>query len=165
MNGVEVLLALMNDRIVFWNFLHKLGGYYLIPHELLHVLAYRLIGKPCSYRWGDHCVRSLAPKTKREKLFVLLFPFGVCWVLGIFFGFLWIISAFFIDIPPERYLIDGPTWHFIFPIIATLFVIYSGAAHQDLIDAYGWLFKYKVEYDSPESHQQAEEEQAHRHQP
>ena len=27
-------------------FLYKLEGHYLIPHELLHVLAYRIIGKP-----------------------------------------------------------------------------------------------------------------------
>jgi len=65
--------------------LHKLGGYYLIPHELLHVLAYRLIDKPCQYRWGDHQVVSSAPKTRSERLFVLLLPITICWVLGLSF--------------------------------------------------------------------------------
>jgi hypothetical protein len=104
----------MQERSTFRNFLHKLGGYYLIPHELLHVLAYRIIGKPCRYEWGDYRVRSLKPKTRPEKLFVLLFPFVACWVLGLFFGALWVLSAFFINIPPERYFIDGPTWHLLF---------------------------------------------------
>ncbi len=148
----------MNKQHTSKTFLHKLGGYYLIPHELLHVLAYRIIGKPCSYQWGDYAVQSLAPKNRREKLFVLLLPFGVCWALGLFFGLLWLLSAFFIEIPPERYFIDGPTWHFIFPIIATLCIIYSGTAHQDLIDAYGWLFVYKADYDSPQPHQQTQKE-------
>lgn len=139
--------------------LYKLGGYYLVPHELLHVLAYRLINKPCQYKWGDYEVKSLAPKNKREKLFVLLFPFVTCWILGGIFIGLWLLSAFFITIPPKRYFIDGPTWHFGFMIMAMVCIIYSGTAHQDLIDAYGWLFKYKASYDSPKPHCQVENNQ------
>jgi hypothetical protein len=29
-------------------------GYLLIPHELLHIVGYRLVGKRCLYHWGDH---------------------------------------------------------------------------------------------------------------
>src|SRR5688500_19355505 len=63
----------------FHKFLSRLGGYYLIPHELLHVLAYRLIGKRCHYEWGAYYVQSLQPKNRKESLFVLLFPFVICW--------------------------------------------------------------------------------------
>jgi hypothetical protein len=129
----------MNDQRTFKIFFHKLGGYYLIPHELLHVLAYRLIGKPCEYKWGDYRVRSLARKTRPEKLFVLLFPFVACWGLGFFFGFLWVLSAFFIEMPPERYFIDGPTWHFVFPVLAFMFILYSGNGYGDVINAYRLL--------------------------
>jgi hypothetical protein len=128
----------MNDTREVKDFWYKLGGYYLIPHELLHVLAYRLIGKPCHYDWGDYYVRPLAKRTRRERLFVLLFPFIVCWLLGFFFHFLWGASALLvIRMPLERYFFEsGPTWHFALPIIATGFIIYSGTAHADLIIAY-----------------------------
>jgi hypothetical protein len=140
------------------NFWYKLGGYYLIPHELLHVLAYRLIGKPYHYKWGDYQVRSLVSKTRGETLFVLLFPFAVCWTLSFFFGLLWLSSAFFIKIPPERYLVDGPTWHFIFPILAALLLIYSGSSHWDLVAVYYILWgKEEADHNSPKPHQQAKQ--------
>lgn len=41
----------------------------------------------------------------------------------------------------STYFIDGPTWHLLFLVLAWLSVLYSGTAYQDLIDAYGWLFK------------------------
>ena len=138
--------------------LHKLGGCYLIPHELLHVLAYRIIGKPCRYRWGDYYVQSLARKTRREKLFVLLFPFLVCWGLGFFLHALWLILALSSRLPPEQYFLAGPKWHFVFPALATLCLLYSGTAHRDLIDIYGWLFRYKTEYESDEPHHQTQNE-------
>lgn len=138
----------MRQKYTSTKLLHKLGGYYLIPHELLHVLAYRMIGKPCQYRWGDHQVHSLAKKSRREKLFVLLFPFTVCWILGLFFHFVWAILVISARMAPELYFSQGPKWHLIFPITATFFIIYSGTAHQDLIDAYAWLFKYKAHYDN-----------------
>lgn len=122
----------------FW---HQFNGYYLIPHELLHVLAHRLSGQPCEYKWRDDHVKSLTKLTRWQELFVLLFPFAVCLGLGIFFHLLWISSAFFIDIPPERYFSDGPTWHFIFPNIASLFILYSGTSHWDLLAAYYLLFR------------------------
>lgn len=144
----------MNDNRGVKNFWHKLGGYYLIPHELLHVLAYRLIGKPCAYEWGDYRVRPLRQRTWGEKVFVLLFPFIVCLVLGFIFGLLWLLSAFFIEIPSDRYFIDGPTWHFVFPILATLFIFYSGASYGDIIIAYRLLFrKDKLQHNRPQPHQ------------
>jgi hypothetical protein len=133
--------------------LYQLEGYYLIPHELLHILAYRLIGKPCHYWWGDHRVDSLVPKTFWERLFVLLLPFGVCWGAALFFSLLWLLSTFFINIPPERYFRDGPTWHFIFPILASLFVLYSGTAYRDLSRTWQILAgKDKTQKQRPQRH-------------
>jgi hypothetical protein len=151
------ILGAMNNQSV--PFLHKIEGYYLIPHELLHVLAYRLIGKPCHYRWGDHQVYSSAPKTKREELFVLLLPALICWLFAFLFGVSWLLSAFFIRMPPERYFIDGPTWHFVFPIIASLSMLYSGTAYRDIRWVLRILFgNDKTQDDRPEPHQQAKKE-------
>jgi len=140
----------MKHQPSFWS---KLGGVYVIPHELLHVLAYLLIDKPCRYRWGDYEVKPLAETTRREKLWVLLLPFGVCFGLGLLFHLLWIGSAFFIDLPPERYFSDGPTWHFIFPNIGALFILYSGNSYADLIRAYRLLFgKDQTDDNRPQPH-------------
>ncbi len=54
----------------------------LIPHELLHVLGYRLVGKRCLYRWGDDFVTPLGSIRRRERLVGALFPFGVFLILG-----------------------------------------------------------------------------------
>lgn len=158
----------MNDNRGLKDFLHKLGGYYLIPHELLHVLAYRLIGKPCEYEWGEYFVRPLASRTKGQRLFVLLLPFVTCWVLAFFFHFLWILSALLvIQMPLDKYfLVEGPTWHFAFPIIGTLCIIYSGTAHGDLISTYYVLVgKDKSHEDGYKPHQQTKNKQPERQSP
>ncbi len=148
----------MNNQHAWRTFWTKVGGYYLIPHELLHVLAYRLIGKPCHYEWGAYYVRPLSKRTKWERLFTSLFPFGVCMGLGLLFHLLWVLSAFFIRMPPERYFIDGPTWHIIFIILGPLFVLYSGTAHGDLINSYLILFGEDEPQDErPEPHRDAED--------
>jgi hypothetical protein len=65
----------LNDLTPYQKFIRRLGGYYLIPHELLHVLAYRLIRKPYRYEWGWPYVIPIAAMTRRERLFTALFPF------------------------------------------------------------------------------------------
>ena len=122
----------MQNQSVVKDYLHKLGGYYLIPHERLHVLAYRIIGKPCHYDWGDHRVQSTATKTRSEELFVLLFPFAICIGLGLFFHALWIVLALSTHLPPELYFSAGPKWHLVAPAIATLFILYSGTGYGDV---------------------------------
>jgi hypothetical protein len=39
----------------------QLNGYIAVPHELLHVAGYWLVGKPCQYRWGDAYVTPRKP--------------------------------------------------------------------------------------------------------
>ncbi|MDM8520634.1 DUF3267 domain-containing protein [Anaerolineales bacterium HSG6] len=121
--------------------LYKLGGYYLIPHELLHVLAYRLIGKRCVYRWGDYSVRPLEQRTKSERLFVSLFPTVVCLGIGLFFHGLWLVWLLMISrhMPLDSYFFEhGPSWFMVLPLIASLFVIYSGNGWGD------WIISYRV---------------------
>ena len=159
------MISEMSTQSPSQTFWHKIGGYILIPHELLHVLAYRLIGKLCSYEWGAYQVRSLQSKNRTEKLFVLLFPFVTCVGLGFLFGLLWLMTILSIDIAPNRYFVDGPTWHLIFLLVGTLCILYSGTAHQDLIEAYGWLFVYQTDDDDPKPQHHPDESQPERHSP
>jgi len=62
----------------------KLEGYLLIPHELLHVAGYRLVGKRCHYRLGERRVVPIGPLGRQERLVGLLFPFVVWSVLFVF---------------------------------------------------------------------------------
>ncbi|MDM8521269.1 hypothetical protein QUF64_14585 [Anaerolineales bacterium HSG6] len=155
----------MNSEKRSNNLLYKLGGYYLIPHELLHVVAYKIISKRYDYQWGAWQVKSLEPKNRQEKLFVLAFPFATCILFGFFFGFWWIISPLFIDIPPERYFIDGPTWHIIFAILSAVCFFYIHTCGKDLIQIYGWLFVYDAEYDRPEPRDDSKQSNAPRQEP
>jgi hypothetical protein len=72
--------------------LWKLDGYLVIPHELLHVLAYRIIGKRCVYRLGEHGVNSLEERTRNERLFCLLFPLLVNILVIVLFVVPWFVT-------------------------------------------------------------------------
>jgi hypothetical protein len=59
-----------------------------LPVIVLYLLAYYLLGKRCTYRWGNFDVTPLEPVTKNEYLFMRLFPavialLGFGLVLGI----------------------------------------------------------------------------------
>src|SRR5688572_11326124 len=77
----------------------RLAGIYLIPHELLHVLAHRLIGSQCEYRLGDPYVRDLAQLPRPAKLFVLLFPLAVTWGLAAILLVALFITLFYFLLP------------------------------------------------------------------
>ncbi len=131
-------------------FLYKLGGYYLIPHELLHVLAYRLIGKRCHYQWGDWQVKSLQPKNRRENLFVLLFPFITC--IGVGGGLVSLSFAVLIltnTLPLRQYTVGGLLLPLTIHIVGFLIMFYGHVAGSDLIKAYWWLFHDETKHDSP----------------
>lgn len=61
----------------------RLGGYLLIPHELLHILGFRLVGKRCAYRWRQSHVTPLEPMSRWQLLVGRLFPFIVFTLLFI----------------------------------------------------------------------------------
>jgi len=120
--------------------LEKLGDYYLIPHELLHVWGYRLLNKPYYYQWGSRQVVPLAERTRNERLFISLLPFMVSWFLGGISYLLWFIVMVYLAVelkmPPEKFFFEAPPWHFILMLIGSIFIIYSGTAHGDLINTY-----------------------------
>jgi hypothetical protein len=93
--------------------LWKLDGYLLIPHELMHVVAYRMIGKRCAYQFGDHSVKALEDRTLNERLFCLLLPLlvnglGVLMLAGVWMG-IYVIARYPID--PFAYFETSPWWH------------------------------------------------------
>ena len=45
----------------------RLDGYAVIPHELLHALAYRIVQKPYHYRLGNHIVSPLSSEHSARK--------------------------------------------------------------------------------------------------
>lgn len=55
--------------------LQHLGGYLLIPHELLHLLGFWLVGVRCRYRWGQPSVTPLGSMSRRQHLVGVLLPF------------------------------------------------------------------------------------------
>jgi hypothetical protein len=59
-----------------------LEGYLLIPHELLHVAGYWLVGQQCEYRWGQPYVTPIGLMLRWKRLVGMLFPFGVFFSLA-----------------------------------------------------------------------------------
>ena len=82
----------------------KLEGYLLIPHELLHVVGYRLVGKQCRYRLGEPSVMPLGSLTRRERLVGILFPFAVFVTLFGLFALLSGLSPLIVKNQPEKAL-------------------------------------------------------------
>ena len=116
------------------NRLTYLAGYLLAPHELLHVVGFRLVGKQCQYRWGNTYVTPIGPMTRRERLVGMLFPFTVFFALLIGFA----ISAGF---AAEQIVFEGKTFWFIFWMILTYLAgFYACTAIGDLRRAYLLIF-------------------------
>jgi hypothetical protein len=108
----------------------RLGGYILIPHELLHVLGYRLVGQPCHYRWGESYITPPQSVSRNRKLVGMLLPFVSFLSLTIISG---ILSGFAI-----RGLIqEGQFFWFIFWLGLThLAGFYMATTLGDLRQAY-----------------------------
>ena len=132
-------------------FLYKLSSYYLLPHELLHVFAHWLIGKPCHYEWGNHYVTPLAKMKLWEQLFTSLFPFITCLGMGLIFSLTWLTMTFFMLKQPDYHL--TLTWHVILLVMGLGLVFYSSTAEGDLIQSYQLLFPKEPAQDNrPEPH-------------
>ncbi len=111
-----------------------MDGYLAIPHEVLHLLAYRLIGKRCRYRLGDHFVHPLETRSLREQLFVLLFPLLVIGGAGLALLFLWAITYVLNSYPlnPLTYFLVAPAWHKSVWIAAVILLLYTGSCVGDI---------------------------------
>ena len=117
----------------FYLLLHRLEGLVLIPHELLHLLAHCLIGKPATYQFGQPFVEARAPLSRIERMFVLLFPLAVTWGIGV----LWLAAAVIrVFTPPFANGASAPellTRYAPSAIVAFLFFVYGSASHGDLL--------------------------------
>lgn len=60
----------------------QVGSIFVLPAIGLYMIAYQLLGKRCTYHWGNFDVTPLEPITRNEYLFTRLFPSGVV-ILGI----------------------------------------------------------------------------------
>lgn len=140
------LIGLVYNQLMLW----KIEGYLVIPHELLHVLAYRMIGKKCAYQLGEHYVHALEPRTLGEKLFVLLFPLFVIGGLGL--GLIWIWAALYVSAGypanPIHYFGVAPGWHQCLWVGAVILLLYTSSSLFDVIIA-GRLLLQKLGQQPP----------------
>ncbi len=75
------------------HWLSQIEGWLLVPHELGHVVAHRLLGIGYTYRLGQHSVKSSKPLGKRARLLILLFPLILAGVATLGFALLWAVTA------------------------------------------------------------------------
>lgn len=115
---------------MFW----KIDGYLAVPHELLHLLAYRLIGKRCRYRLGDHFVHALETRSLKERLFVLVFPLLVIGTTGLSLMVLWAVTYVMNHYPPHplTYFGAAPIWHKSLWVISVILLLYAGSCVGDI---------------------------------
>jgi hypothetical protein len=120
-------------------FSQRLTGIYLIPHELLHVLAHRLIGSRCEYRLGDPYVRDLSPLSRPAKLFVLLFPLAITWSLAAVLLTAMFVILFYVFLPSGM-AFQSYWFSLLIGIgLASLCLLYGGTATRDLIALTGYF--------------------------
>lgn len=112
----------------------RLAGYLLIPHEILHVLGYRLMGRRCVYRWGDSQVIPPKTVTRPERLVGMLFPFAIFSLLTIGCGVCSTLAY--------RYFLQGGTliWFVGWTTGALIAGAYAGTTVIDLRQAYLLIF-------------------------
>ncbi len=112
-----------------WKF-GRVEGYFLIPHELLHVVGYRMVGKTCRYRWGSRSVTPLGSITRRERLVGMLFPFGL-------FSIAFLGSTLLAGFTYGQALQNGSFFWFGFWLVSSLVMgLYAGTTIIDLRNAY-----------------------------
>jgi len=110
----------------------RLEGYFLIPHELLHVAGYRLVGRKCRYHLGNPFVTPLEPMTRREQLVGLLFPFAVFASLFLLLTVLSGLTPFIINRQGD----NGLLWVGLLGLPALLAGVYACTTIGDLRRAY-----------------------------
>lgn len=119
----------------------KINGYLAIPHELMHVIAYRMIGKRCAYKLGDLQVTALEPRTQGERLFCLLFPLLVNLLAVVLLFSIWIatyISAAY-PIDPFAYFKVAPNWHRSLFLGGAFLLTYTSLSTIDVVVAIQFL--------------------------
>ncbi len=60
----------------------QIAGIFALPAIGMYMLAYQILGKRCTYRWGNFDVTPLEPMSRNEHFFTRIFP-SVVAILGI----------------------------------------------------------------------------------
>ncbi len=123
----------------------KIEGYLLIPHELLHVAGYRLVGRKCRYRLGDPYVIPPGSMTRREQLIGLLFPFAV--FAGLFV--LSILLLGFIPLIVKYYEGNVLLWIGMLGSLSVASVVYVCTTIGDLRQAYLIIYDKPPDSETP----------------
>ena len=110
--------------------LENLEGYLAIPHQLLHIAGYRLVGKRCVYRLGKLYVLPVGSMTRRERLIGILFPF-------ITFCSIFLLSSLAASLTLTYFEMTAvPWWGFGSFLLAVISGIYTFFSTGDLRQAY-----------------------------
>lgn len=137
-----------------YRLVQRIEGILLIPHELLHIVAHRLIGKDASYRLGDPFVIAREPLSRGERMFVLLTPLVVTWGIGVV---LLIVAVLSVAQPFANGASISELLNRYTPLAAAafLFFVYGGASHGDLLTVIRVLFGKQA---NDEPHRQRNDE-------
>jgi hypothetical protein len=112
------------------NWFKRIEGYLLIPHELLHVVGYRLVGQRSIYYWGETYVTPVPKPSRAQDLFGMLFPFTVFLLLALGFG---LLAGF----ASRAVVEEGASFWFVFWLGLTYTAgLYAGTTLGDLRRAY-----------------------------
>ncbi len=116
------------------SWLSRFGGYLAIPHELLHVAGYRLVGQRCEYHWGNSYITSGGQMTLGKQLVGTLFPFVV-------FAVTFLICGVLSGLAYGQALREGAFfWFFFWTALSLVTGSYAGTAAADLRRAYLLIF-------------------------
>ena len=115
--------------------LWKLDGYLAVPHELMHVVAYRMIGKRCAYHFGDHAVTALEDRTLGQRLFCLLFPLLINGLAVLLLAGIWMTTYIIARYPlnPFEYFQVAPDWHRALFLGWAFLLTYAGTSFLDVM--------------------------------
>jgi hypothetical protein len=125
----------MSMRTLFFDLLWQIDGYLGIPHELMHVAAYRMLGKRCAYRLGDNAVTALEPCTLDERIFCLLLPLLINLLATLLLLSIWVITYIGANYPanPILYVRVAPAWHHALLLGWFFLLTYSGMSTLDVL--------------------------------
>ncbi|NJN83082.1 MAG: hypothetical protein HC802_12895 [Caldilineaceae bacterium] len=112
----------------------KIGRQWLSAYELLHIAAYRLIGRRYTRQEGAVVARSGEVLTRSQQLFCLLFPALVTLGIMLILAVVWIYTytQFFSHIEPRAYYFTAPGWHIALQLLLFVLPLFAAPAYFDL---------------------------------
>jgi hypothetical protein len=112
----------------------KIERHWIATYELLHVAAYRLLGKRYVYQGGVVTAQPSEALTPGQQLFCLLFPLLATLVTMLALAALWLYTyiQFFPHIAPRTYYFTAPPWHIALQLLLLALPLLASPAYFDL---------------------------------